>query len=277
MKDHLRQLLAGNPTGRGINVVREYLQARILGVLQRMGAMLPLAFQGGTALRFLYALPRHSEDLDFALERDATDYDLRRYIDAIRRDFEAEAYDVTLKLSDRKPVHSAFVRFPRLLHELGLAPRPAHAFSVKIEVDTRPPQGARLETTVVRRHVILRLQHHDPSSLFAGKLHAILVRPWVKGRDIYDLLWYLSDPSWPDPNLDLLNNALSQTRWSGPPLDERTWTAAVQRRLETMSFDRVVSDVEPFLEIRSELASLTRENLLTLLATRGRRRGERTP
>jgi predicted nucleotidyltransferase component of viral defense system len=54
-------------TGR--NLVREYLQARILESLQRAGAMVPLAFHGGTALRFLYAIPRYSEDLDFALEK----------------------------------------------------------------------------------------------------------------------------------------------------------------------------------------------------------------
>jgi hypothetical protein len=57
---------------------------------------------------------------------------------------------------------------------------------VKLEVDTRLSQGAVLETTVVRRHVLLRLQHHDRASLLAGKLHAILQRPWPKGRDFYD-------------------------------------------------------------------------------------------
>jgi len=35
------------------NVAREYLQARILESLQITGGMIPLAFQGGTALRFL--------------------------------------------------------------------------------------------------------------------------------------------------------------------------------------------------------------------------------
>ncbi len=50
-------------------LVREYLQARILQSLQRAGAMQTLAFHGGTALRFLYDIPRFSEDLDFALER----------------------------------------------------------------------------------------------------------------------------------------------------------------------------------------------------------------
>jgi predicted nucleotidyltransferase component of viral defense system len=48
--------------------VREYLQARILESLQKSGAMIPLAFHGGTALRFLFSHGRYSEDLDFALE-----------------------------------------------------------------------------------------------------------------------------------------------------------------------------------------------------------------
>jgi hypothetical protein len=49
-------------------LVREYLQARILESLRRAGAMVPLAFHGGTSLRFLYSLPRYSEGLEFALE-----------------------------------------------------------------------------------------------------------------------------------------------------------------------------------------------------------------
>ena len=49
----------------------------------------------------------------------------------------------------------------------------------------------------------------------AGKLHAPLRRSHAKGRDIYDLLWNLSDPNWPQPNLVLLNNALAQTNWEG--------------------------------------------------------------
>ena len=70
MKDYLRELLRSALTpAHGRNLLREYLQARILAELQRAGAMLSLAFQGGTALRFLYALPRYSEDLDFTLGR----------------------------------------------------------------------------------------------------------------------------------------------------------------------------------------------------------------
>ena len=71
MKGYLADLVRTNPApAQARNVVREYLQARILDTLQRAGAMIPLAFHGGTALRFLYATGRYSEDLDFALEND---------------------------------------------------------------------------------------------------------------------------------------------------------------------------------------------------------------
>ncbi|HEX2641900.1 MAG TPA: nucleotidyl transferase AbiEii/AbiGii toxin family protein, partial [Thermoanaerobaculia bacterium] len=249
MKEDLKsRLRPGLSAGEGVNIVREYLQARILGSLQRSGAMVPLAFQGGTALRFLYSLRRYSEDLDFALERPESGYDFRSYLTAIRSDLIREGYVAAAKVNDRKVVHSAFVQFPGLLWELGLSTQRNEILSIKIEVDTRPPAGAGLETSVVRRHLTLRLQHHDPASLFAGKLHAILQRPFVKGRDLYDLVWYLSDRTWPPPNLELLNEALRQTGWTGREVDPASWPGAVKARLAEADWARVISDVRPFLE-----------------------------
>jgi predicted nucleotidyltransferase component of viral defense system len=266
MKEHLVQIVRAVPTPvHGRNVVREYLQARILGVLQRAGAMIPLAFHGGTALRFLFASARHSEDLDFALEQAQSRYDFRAYLRALRSTFATEGYTVDLKVSDQKTVHSAFVRFCALLYELDLSPHSDEVIAVKIEVDTNPPAGAGLATTVVRRHVTLQLQHHDPASLLAGKLHAILQRPYVKGRDLHDLLWYLSDPNWPAPNLTLLNNALQQTGWDGEPLTEHTWRPAVRRHLRDVAWEQVVPDVSPFLEPTADPSLLTQENLIRVL------------
>jgi hypothetical protein len=231
--------------------------------------MVPLAFKGGTALRFLYSIRRYSEDLDFTLERAGAGYDFRAYLETVRADLRRDGYDVDLtRVSDRRAVHSAFVRFPGLLHELGLSGRREEALSVKIEVDARPPSGAALETTVVRRHVLLRIQHHDPASLLAGKLHAILQRPYPKGRDFYDLIWYLSDPAWPPPNLVLLNNALAQTGWTSAPLRETSWVAAIRARLRSVRWEVLAADVRPFLESAEDRALLTRETITSLLDQR---------
>ena len=266
MKDYLLELVRAAPTpGMGLNLAREYLQARILGMLQHAGAMIPLAFHGGTALRFLYTMPRYSEDLDFALERPATPYDFRAYLRSIERELSAEGYHVEVRVADAKTVQSAFVQFVGLLHEAGLSAHAGQKLSVKIEVDTRPPAGAGLATTVVRRHVTLQLHHHDKPTLLAGKLHAVLQRPYVKGRDLYDLLWYLSDRNWPEPNLFWLNNALDQTEWRGEVLTADNWRAIMVRQVNALSWERVLDDVKPFLSSESDIQMLTRENLLNVL------------
>lgn len=228
--------------------------------------MIPLAFQGGTALRFLYAIRRYSEDLDFALERPDRGYDFRSYLRAIESDLKREGYGVEVRLNDTRTVHSAFVRFPGLLFDLNLSPHANEIFSIKVEIDTKPPAGAVLATTVVRRSLTLNLQHHDRASLFAGKLHAILQRPYPKGRDLYDLIWYASDPMWPSPNLVLLNNALAQTGWTGSSLEDSTWKSAVVERLRGVDWGRAAADVKPFLEVPEEVDLIREEVVEAALA-----------
>jgi predicted nucleotidyltransferase component of viral defense system len=268
MKERLRELISstGDLPHHSL-LVREYLQSRLLGFLQHEGAMIPLAFQGGTALRLLYGLDRFSEDLDFALER-ADDYDLAAYVVAIERGLRAETYDLEVRVDARRPIHTAWVRFPGLLFVLGLSGDPRQKIAVKIEVDTHPPAGAELATTVVRRHGLLNLQHYDRSSLLAGKLHAVMARPFPKGRDYYDLMWYLADPSWPEPNIEFLGNALRQTRWPGalPTLD--SWRADVLRRVESVEWPSLRRDVEPLIENPTSLQAFQRANLVRLLQAR---------
>jgi Nucleotidyl transferase AbiEii toxin, Type IV TA system len=262
MKEELSRLVTeSRRPEEARNRVREYLQAQILGSLQRAGAFIPLAFQGGTALRFLFRIRRYSEDLDFALERQGRGYDFRGFLKAAEGDLARQGYEIRLKANDRKIVHGAFVSFPGLLFELGLSPHRNEALSVKVEVDTNPPAGAILETTLVRRHLTLRLQHHDRSSLLAGKLHALLQRTYPKGRDVYDLIWYLSDPDWPPPNLTLLNNALRQSGWNGEEVTETSWRGLVRQRVETFDWERILADVQPFLESPAEIDLVSLENV----------------
>ena len=159
--------------------------------------------------------------------------------------FTAEGYNVQIKLNDQKTVHSAFVRFYGLLYELNLSSQANEALSVKIEVDTHPPEGAGLEIDLVRRYIPLRLQHHDRPSLLSGKLHAVLQRDYAKGRDLYDLMWYLSDPDWPEPNLVLLGNALIQTHWAGPIPEQNNWRGLIYERLKSLDWKTALARCSP--------------------------------
>lgn len=266
MKDYLIDLVRQAPSSLlARNTAREYLQARILAVLQRAGAMIPLALHGGTALRFRFSHGRYSEDLDFALEGDQRRYDFHSYLQAIQTELKLEGYTVELKVNNQKPVQSALVRFPGLLYELQLSALRSEKLAIKLEVDTHPPKGAVLSTSIVRRFVVLQIQHHDKASLLSGKLHAILQRPYPKGRDIYDLFWYLSDPSWPPPNLVMLNNALAQTKWQGGEMTGENWKTIVGERLRQLDWDNIQTDVSPFLEPGFDPSLLTLANLEKVL------------
>ena len=92
-------------------------------------------------------------------------------------------------------------------------------------------------TTVVRKHVLIHLQHYDKPSLLSGKLAAILCRSWSKGRDVYDLIWYLGDSNWPEPNIDHLVASVTQTGGDGEGITESNWRAMVGAKLEAMDWD----------------------------------------
>lgn len=267
MKEHLRQLL-GDVEGDLARtcLAREYLQARILQSLQDAGTFLHWAFLGGTALRFLYSLPRFSEDLDFSLQAKGGDPGVEPAAARVRQAMEREGYRVAVKCRTARTVASAWIRFPGLPYELGLSGQSEQTLAIRIEVDTNPPKGAGIQTTLVRRHVTLHLCHHDRPSLLAGKLHAVLARPWTKGRDLYDLAWYLADHTWPPPNLALLNASLEQTGWRGPAMTEANWRDQVRQRLAAVDWEQARPDVRPFLERERDVDLVAHDVLADLLA-----------
>ncbi len=267
MKPLLMEILRDQPDDfRRRSTAREYLQARTLLGLQDSGAFSDWAFVGGTALRFLFQLPRYSEDLDFSLTTPRGDARFEKHMESVGRDLTSEGYDVEIRARTRATVAAAFVKFRGLLYEMGLSRHEDEVLSVKVEIDTRPPAGARAKTRLVRRFVLLNLLHYDRPSLLAGKLHAVLTRKYTKGRDLYDLAWYLADSTWPAPNLLQLNNALRQTAWDGPPATTENWRSLVGDKLATIDWQQALQDVTPFLERSEDTALISRDVLVPLLA-----------
>lgn len=266
MKEQIRQIIADTADPlQSRNRIREYLQARILQFLHERGLFRSWIFHGGTALRFLYQLPRYSEDLDFSLCQPNEAFDFEEAVSKVRQWFESEAYRIDLRTRASRVVKSARIRFPGLLYELGLSLRRTQTMSIKIELDSRPPAGGKTETSVIRRYILLNIFHYDKPSLLSGKLHALLDRSYIKGRDLYDIFWYLSDPSWPKPNIAFLNNALNQTGWSGPKIDKNNWTEVLAQKLKTIDWGRAIEDVRPFLERAADIKLMTRDNVSKLL------------
>jgi hypothetical protein len=88
-------------------------------------------------------------------------------------------------------------------------------------------------------------------------------------RDLYDLVWYLADRTWPAPNLEWLNNALAQTAWKGPAMTASTWRQEVRQRVEVLDWEKARADVRPFLERQRDLDLVDKKVLCGLLKRGG--------
>ncbi len=250
-----------NPADR-LNVLREYLQACVLRSLHESEAFTALSFLGGTALRFLFGLPRFSEDLDFSVEH-PTRYHLKKWLGKLKRDLTFAGFNVSIVLNAEKTVHTGWVKIAGLLKEIGVAGRQEQNISVKIEVDTNPPRGAQLVTTVVNKYFLIALQHHDLPSLMAGKICALCARNYTKGRDFYDLFWYRAQRPPVEPNLVHLDAALQQLATT--PWPASAWKTHVLAKVHAVDWDQIITDVAPFLENPQEKALLTVPLFETLL------------
>jgi len=242
--------------------LKEMLQELTLYALWRAGFFNIAAFQGGTCLRILYGLPRFSEDLDFILQSPDPDFSWAGVLEgvaAILAEFGIAAELVDRTRADRA-VRQAMLKDDSLGGQLNLKFTdlpPGRKLRVKLEVDTNPPAGSAWELRFHDFPTDFAVLVQDLPSNFALKLHALLCRPYAKGRDWYDLLWYIRNGTL--PNLGLLQSALQQ---AGPFADgdvevHPDWLRqALLEKIQSLGWAEAIRDVEPFLSAM-ERRSLT--------------------
>ncbi len=232
------------------NRLREFLQILILKILHDKGWFENLTFTGGTALRILFNTRRFSEDLDFSLTG-PSGYNLQKLYRDLHAQMELHGIGMEGTPNTAKTVHEIMLRFPGLLNTLGISPLPGQKLSIKLEVDTRPPEGGKTENSLVNKTYVFYIRHFDLSSLFATKIAACFYRKYVKGRDFYDLIWYLSRNV--KPNYELLNNAVRQTQSKAPDINAENIGRFLRDNLEKIDLNKAAKDVERFLDDKSEL------------------------
>src|SRR5690606_5223642 len=247
------------------DALREIMQEITLAGLERSGFFEKAAFYGGTALRILYHLDRYSEDLDFSLlEADPT-FSLERYFESVIAEF--SALGITVRIREKKKnfksnVDSAFLKsdtvwkelvLEDVLPEMGISHLPH--IKIKIEVDREPPMGFSTEEKLLIRPFSFYVKTFDLPSLFAGKMHALLFRKWknrVKGRDWYDLEWYIKK----GVTLDIghfAQRARDSGDWQQNAISPEQVLELLRTKIETVNFDSIKADVVRFIKDPSGL------------------------
>lgn len=234
------------------NALKEIAQEIALMVLARAGFFKVAAFQGGTCLRILHGLDRFSEDLDFVLDVSNDGFSWTTYLVQMQEEFSTYGYDLIVKNKDNtdKIIKSAFLKADStggiLILKDTRTNRPA--IHIKLEVDTHPPDGSQCILSYLDFPLNFSIKTQDLPSLFSGKIHALLCRPYTKGRDWYDFSWYVSKMT--PVNIFLLKHALDQAGpWKGQlvPVTIDWIVAQLQEKVQSIDWKEAKKDVVRFL------------------------------
>ena len=261
MKDIIQKKLTRyNPRSseEELNALKEITQEIALYSLYKAGFFQKAVFLGGTSLRIIHNLDRFSEDLDFSTRLPEPHFDLMTYLEKAMKIMSTYGYNLSInkKFSADQLVQGRFLKDDSIKKILMFKYRQdiRKKIKVKVEIDINPPTGANEQIKYLSFPVDFPIPVYDLSSLMSGKLHAILCRPFCKGRDWYDLLWYTSQGV--KPNLPFLKNALSQWGpWKNKSLSITSTFIQKEllKKIRLIKWNELVMDVRKFLtQERSE-------------------------
>jgi predicted nucleotidyltransferase component of viral defense system len=246
--------------------MREIMQEIALAALSRTDFFDKAAFYGGTALRIFYGLDRFSEDLDFSLLAPNPEFSLTPYFSKIVEEFQSLGLNVSIREKDKRiktQVESAFLKSETIWQELVLEDLvKQHGISsnktikIKIEIDRLPPLGFSTEEKLLIRPFSFYVNCFTMPSLFAGKLHALLFRKWksrVKGRDWYDMEWYIRK-GVPLNMHHFLQRAQETNDWQENQISQDQILQLLIAKIESVAFDSIKEDVVRFIADDQKLA-----------------------
>lgn len=261
------------------NAIKEIVQEIALAGLSRGGFFEKAAFYGGTCLRIFYGLNRFSEDLDFALIKKDPSFKLDDYFPALQKEFLSYGLDINIEAKNKEKeteVQSAFLKGNTLMLMMSFFPKSEDAkkiisnqkIKIKFEIDIDNPVGGITEYKYQMLPSPYEIQVFDEATLFAGKIHAVLCRSYkyhVKGRDLYDYLYYLSkDIKF---NLLYLENKLKNTG----KIEENVHLSLdivkdmLKDRFNNLDYESAKKDVSNFIEDKESLRLWKKEFFLATL------------
>lgn len=187
-------------------ILKETLQAYVLDFLYNDSRYRHLNFYGGTCLHVVFGLNRLSEDLDFdnhtGVDLDPLAGDLIQYFHKSFMDA-----NPTAKVQEGDGgILRIMLKFP-VLYVLGLSPHPSEALHLKVEISRHEQVAVVQRTPLLYSGRSLVAAHFSLETMMAGKMLACLERNFergrggvkIKGRDFYDLLWFMQQRIQPLP------------------------------------------------------------------------------
>lgn len=222
------------------DILREFLQAQILNSLSQSKYSNSISFLGGTALRFGHNIKRFSEDLDFDLVK-KKDFSITELEKDIRKDLENQGFMVDSKVKTTENIHIIYWKFGGALQAMGFPVQKDEKFLIKFEIDFDPLKALETEVVYINKFDLnFPVLFNTISTIYSQKIFAIMFRPYQKGRDFYDLFWFVTQKGL-EPNYKLLQEKGIKVK------NKAELIAVIQKRLAKTDLNQAAIDVKRFL------------------------------
>lgn len=217
------------------NLLREYLQYKILEIIFTSKLAYKLSFLGGTCLRIVHNNSRFSEDLDFD-NFDLTEENFNEISKVVREGLHREGYEVEVR-NVYKGAYRCYIRMPNLLFNNQLSGHEEEV--ILIQLDTAPHSFTyQPDKPILNKFDVFTQVFATPIDIILSqKFYAVFNRRTLKGRDFFDIVFLVSRTR---PNYRYLKEKLSIS--NGNELKK-----ALEAHLKDVDMGILIRDVEPFL------------------------------
>ncbi|MBI5603556.1 MAG: nucleotidyl transferase AbiEii/AbiGii toxin family protein [Deltaproteobacteria bacterium] len=222
------------------NLLREYLQYKILEIIFTSPYANSLAFMGGTAIRFVHAGKRFSEDLDFD-NRSLDQESFENLAGLLHNRLTLEGYETEVKNTIRTTYRSS-IRIPKILFYSGISRHRDERLTIQVDTE---PQGFDYtpEKVILNKFdVFVRIHVVPVDILLSQKITCLFTRKRPMGRDFYDIIFLLGKSR---PNLDYLKDKLGIA-------DREAIRKQILLKCKELDFSHLARDVAPFLMQKQE-------------------------
>ena len=223
------------------NLLREYLQYKILEAIFESPLADKLIFMGETCIHIVHGNPRFSEALDF----DNTGigrHDFEALSQRVKRALELQGYTVELK-NTYQDAFRASLRFPGLLHASGISGHRDEKLLIQIDTEPQEIQYNANKFILNKFDVFSRINIVPADILLAQKIYYIFNRSRPMGRDFFDVVFLLGKSV---VNFDYLSRKMSIR-------NKTELRDKLLLRCAQLDFSRLAKDLEPFVYSKKEV------------------------
>jgi predicted nucleotidyltransferase component of viral defense system len=238
----------------------DLLQLILLHTLYSQSGSDQLIFQGGTALRWIYGGQRASEDLDFVSSMPPSQ--LRKLLNqALPQTRHLALSQFGMGVFEEKPRHASLGSFRTFI--LFRPDTQREKINVRIEVEQNQSNQSPPQRKIpmmdcpsvfnVMKEGLLTLPYSSsilvvetPEEILTDKLRALYERPYLKGRDLYDL-WFLHSMLGARTHLEQLDRKLKS--YVRPFRVTQKATFFLKKESKKQLLDTLETDLRRFLPL----------------------------